>query len=193
MGTTREGQKPEKPRVVVDLPSAGTAHPGITPALWAAWVEAAAVTLERFHPASAKACTLTSGSTKHEGMLQWVPATAQMNKSHANPIDATEHGAYAVASAALGVLEGWRVEGRAHHATGADLIMLAADQEDEEAYVRLEVSGMAEGSGTSGTGKLKTRLRKKLAQLRAGDEDEPGVAAVFGFELALLLAASIQR
>jgi hypothetical protein len=179
--------------VVLDLPTAGGGHPGITPALWAAWAEAAVVTLERFHPPPSKACTLTSGLRETAGTLKWRAATAQMRVAHGNEQNATEYGAYVIASAALGSLEGWRIAGRAQHASGADFVMLPANEDDEEAFVRLEVSGMAKGADARARAELKNRLSAKLSQLREGDENEPGVAAVFGYELTLLLIATVKR
>jgi hypothetical protein len=40
---------------------------------------------------------------------------------------------------------------------------------------------------------LTKRLDDKIAQLGRGDLDRPGVAAVFGFELARMMISKVQR
>lgn len=124
--------------------------------------------------------------------LVW-PATTDLTRaSHGNPLNAIEHGAYAVACAAVGALSGWKVTGRAHHGSGADLLMLR-DGDDPNNFVRLEVSGVAAGTGEVGLASLRRRMTVKVDQLGRGDLDRPGVAAIVGFELATVLVSEVQE
>lgn len=181
-------------RRVLNLIEAGASHPMITPNVWGGWVEAAAVTFERFHqPPPSKECSITVADRDPLSVvLIWPSTSTQTRASHANEYNATEHGAYAVASATVGALDGWRVMARAHHGSGADLLMLR-DGSDPNDFVRLEVSGMAAGTGVEGSTALRQRLQQKVAQLGRGDLDRPGVAAVVGFELACVLVSGVQE
>jgi hypothetical protein len=67
------------------------------------------------------------------------------------------------------------------------------DGDDPDNFVRLEVSGMAAGAGDEAKTALARRLDIKIAQLGRGDLDRPGVAAVFGFELARVMFSKVQR
>lgn len=180
--------------LVIDLLEAGASH-RITPFVWGGWMEAAAVTFERFHPAPPppRACSLTvTNRDEVPAAFVWPATNEDTRGSHANPLNATEHGAYAVATATVAALDGWRVTGRAHHGSGADLLMLREGANPND-FVRLEVSGMAEGSGAPGLTALRRRLVEKIDQLGKGDLDRPGVAAVVGFELASVLVSEVQE
>ena len=182
-------QKKEKATAVLDL-NDGACH-SLTAALWKSWTEAAAVSIERFHapPPPQHACTVSRGEVDLALSVVWPPTDATMRASHANEIDATEMGAYAVAIAAVHAVDGWRAVKRAQHATGADLIM--AKVEDPDGFVKLEVSGVAAGTGPSGHGALRTRLKQKQAQVRVGDLARPGFAAVVGFEALRVLISAV--
>ena len=114
------------------------------------------------------------------------PADEQSRRSHANEIDATEMGAYAIATVSAHAAAGWRIVGRTAHASGADIWMQRASDPPDE-MVRLEVSGMAAGKDARALTSLRGRLREKVDQLAAGWRARPGIAIVVGFELARVL------
>ena len=156
-----------------------------------ALAEAAAVMLDKFHTPPAAGCLYvvdTAGKTptaEHPVVLRWSPPSPQSMNTHANELDATEEGAYAVAFAAV-MSRGYRVIRRAHHGSGADYI-LAREGEPDNDYHKLEVSGVSRGDA----GVLARRLVAKVAQVGGGDLDRPGLAMVVGFEAAALLAAEL--
>ena len=113
-----------------------------------------------------------------------------MKRSHANTTDATEEGAYAVASLAVNALDGWRIIARTPTESGAD-IWMARPEDDPDGQVRLEVSGIAEGADAAAATALRTRLHGKVAQLRRGKASEPGIAAVVGFGLVRVLVSEL--
>jgi hypothetical protein len=61
--------------------------------------------------------------------------------------------------------------------------------DDPDAQVRLEVSGIASGTDTTGMSALRTRFNEKIAQVHRGKASEPGMAAVVGFELVRVLVS----
>jgi hypothetical protein len=76
---------------------------------------------------------------------------------------------------------------RAETGTGSDYYLGSPGdlQEDLENSLRLEVSGTDEGDGNI----IRSRLRQKISQARAGNDNLPAVAAVVAF-LALKIVAS---
>jgi hypothetical protein len=131
-----------------------------------------------------------TGRTDIEASLAWAKPDDRMKRSHANTIDATEMGAYAIATLAVNAIDGWRVVARTATESGADLWMVGED-DAPDAQVRLEVSGIAKGRGVPGVTALRTRLEQKILQVTRGRADEPGVAAVVGFELARVLVSEV--
>jgi hypothetical protein len=153
-------------------------------------VDAAAVVLDHFHQSPkpgrllhTQACGAAASTTEYPVILRWPLSDQQCRQTHANGIDATEEGAYAVAFAAV-MSQGYRILRRAHHGSGADYI-LAKEGEPDSAYRKLEVSGVARGHGDV----LMRRLTRKLEQVNGGSLDCPGLALVVGFEAATILAA----
>ncbi len=177
----------------LDLSGATDAH-DLTEARWTAWCEAAAVTLERVHGAASPKAGVISPTGKPDAacVLAWPAPDDRMRRSHANATDATEEGAYAVASLAVHALDGWRIIARTPTESGAD-IWIARPKDDPDEQVRLEVSGMAEGADAAAMTALRSRLNGKIAQLRRGKASEPGIAAVVGFELVRVLVSELME
>lgn len=183
-----------KKALTLDLRAASAAH-ALTPSVWGAWSEAAAVTLERFHaaPPPPVQCAIALPEERNvEARLAWRPTNDRCRRSHANEIDATEWGAYAIATVAAHAVDGWRIVGRTAHASGADIWMQRPSDPPDE-MVRLEVSGMAAGKDASAASTLRARFREKIDQLGAGDRSRPGIAIVVGFELGRVLISGVQR
>lgn len=152
-------------------------HPAAScsPAVLGCFTEAAFVSLARFHSPSTTRGEIRWSTEEGPLELEWAPPTPAQLASHANQIDATEQGAYAVAIGAVQEVGGYEVIGRAHHASGADLLMLP-DGGSEDDLVRLEVSGTCDHS------EVPRRLQSKMDQLGRGDLHRPGVAAVVSFD-----------
>lgn len=97
-------------------------------------------------------------------------------------------GACAVAFATV-VTQGFVLKKRLAKTTGGDFYaMLPAGTDDEERFVRLEISGIGAGGSRS---EHQTRLRDKLAQLDRGG-DSPGIAMVVAFEAAAVYQAELE-
>lgn len=149
--------------------------------------------LEQYHqpPPPPRACGVhTHDGVDHAAEIIWTPSTAVTRATHANRLDATEWGAYAIAAMTVYALHGWRVVARAHHGSGADLLMMADD--DPESFMRLEVSGIAACAEKEWRTLVMARLNNKVDQLGRGDLDYPGVAAVVGFESAHIAVSELQ-
>jgi hypothetical protein len=157
----------------------------LEPAILAAFCSAAAVVLQRFH-ASPHPVTILDGGALHSATLVWSPPDTRALATHANLLDATEYGAYALAFAALRCVGPYLVIKRAHHGTGADFVLARAGRE-EEPWTMLEVSGIARGDGPV----VAARLRRKLAQVAATPHVGPRLAAVVRFQRPLITIAEV--
>jgi hypothetical protein len=124
--------------------------------------------------------------------ITWRPPDQTVRGSHDNDLDATRDGAYAVAALSMHSIDRWRIRARAQAASGADLLAFR-DDDDPNNFVKVEVSGVSAGSEERGLSELRKRLRAKVAQVRGGDLDLPGIAVVVGFELAHVLVSEVQR
>jgi len=122
-------------------------------------------------------------------ILPWENPSTAVLRAHANDIDATEQGAYAVSFAAIEALAGLVAVRRAETLTGADYYAapLGVDADDLEACVRLEVSGVDAGDESA----VRRRLRQKLRQTEKGRSNLPALAAVVGFRERLIAIAQM--
>lgn len=173
---------------VLQLDGLGERHPGVTTALGDAYAEAAAVCLNAHHHPPAE----ITAQYKNEAQvcaLSWTAPTAAALRAHANEIDATELGAYAVSFAAVESLAGLVAVRRAETLTGADYYVapIGSDPDDLENCVRMEVSGVAAGNETM----VRARLRQKLRQTEKGRSNLPALAVVIGFRERLIAIAHL--
>lgn len=144
--------------------------------LLGAYVEAAQVILGDLHsvPPPPTPVHWSDESEEVQAAIQWSQPDDAARGSHANVKDATEHGAYAVAIAAVHLL-GFVVKHRALNESGCDFMMFRRGGNQEELFM-LEVSGIRRG------GNVQARLRQKVAQGRGGRAARPGMAVVVQFE-----------
>jgi hypothetical protein len=174
--------------VVLQLADLGQRHPGVTKAVGDTYAEAASVCLSRHHesPIDVTAEYRAEGA---ECSLPWTPPSPSISRAHANTIDATEQGAYAVSFAAIEAIAGLVAVRRAETLTGADYYVAPAgeDPDDMETCLRMEVSGVDAGGETV----VRARLRQKLSQTEAGRSNLPALAAVIGFRERLIAIAHL--
>src|ERR1039458_150453 len=155
-------------------------HPGITQALGESYVEAAAVCWSRHHQPPINV-TLNHADKSESRIVNFVVPDIRVRNAHANEIDATETGAYAVSLAAVEAVVGLVAVRRAETLTGADWYIAreGTEIEDLESCIRLEVSGINAGSSSD----VRRRLGEKVAQAARGQSNLPAMAAVVGFKV----------
>jgi len=154
--------------------------------------EAARVCLSRHHsPPKVMSVNVGEETIGHD--FVWEPPDQVVLNTHANELDATRDGAYAVSLVCLERRLGLVAVSRAAQGTGADWLLAPAGETASDAgwldldapdyLVRLEVSGQDRGA-------LGNRARLKREQVRAGNSPLSGITAVVGFERA---AVRIER
>lgn len=174
--------------ILLRLADLAERHPGVTKALGDSYAEAASVCLSRHHESPVEVGA-EYRSEESECILPWETPSAAVLRAHANDIDATEQGAYAVSFAAVEALAGLVATRRAETLTGADYYVapLGADIDDLEACLRMEVSGVDAGDESA----VRARLRQKLRQTEKGRSNLPALAAVVGFRERLIAIAQL--
>ena len=157
-------------------------HPGLTPALAEAYVEAARICLNRHHdpPQEFK---LRKGEDESGAVVNWLPPDKRCQLAWANIDDATRDGAYACAIAATELYMGMYAVKRAETLTGADYYIAPANRraDDLEDCLRLEVSGT-----NMDAYEVNRRLRIKVNQAEHGESSLPAIAVVVGFKVRLI-------
>lgn len=159
-------------------------HPGLTPSLAGAYLEAGRVCLDRHH-ISPIDFELREEHASTAARVEWQPADDRCRAAFANEIDATEFGAYLVALASVEVTKGLVAISRSETGTGADYYLSASGSplEDLETTFRLEASGTDRGD----TSTVARRLRQKVNQTNEGNSDLPAIAVVVGFQAQLVM------
>lgn len=134
--------------------------------------------LDRHHTSPVE-FTLSTPHSDTTALVEWEPASPRIRGAWANDTDATEAGACAVTLAAVELAMDLVAVRRAETETGADYYIAPAGSaaDDMEDWYRLEVSGVSAGSA----GRVRQRLREKVAQARRGRSNLPALAAVVGF------------
>jgi hypothetical protein len=155
-------------------------HPGLTPAVAVAYLEAARVCLDRHHTPPVDVDVANSGVVETV-VAEWQQTDERTRGAWANDTDATEAGAYACALAAVELAKGFVAIHRAETRTGADYYIgpIGHTSNDLEDCLRLEVSGMDQGSGSA----VEQRLREKLTQAAAGISNLPAMAGIVAFKI----------
>lgn len=172
-------RKAKKPRSLPALERLHERHRGLTPAVCAAFAEAATVCLDRRHvPPQVLALETPSGNTTRS--LEWQPSNDRARAAWANRDDATRDGAYSVSLAVVEADLGWVALSRAETRTGADYYVGPRRSRDLENAYRLEVSGVDEGDDAA----VNRRVTEKVRQALDGRSALPAVAAVVGFRSA---------
>ncbi|MFO7562889.1 MAG: hypothetical protein R6X02_09630 [Enhygromyxa sp.] len=150
-------------------------------------VDAASVMLDKFHN-SPKTGSVDFGDEEQALELGWERPTPLVRATHEIELHATEDGAYAVAIG-VAISCGYLIRRRAHHGSGSDYLLTREGGSANE-LIKLEVSGVARPRDR---GRLRARVKQKLAQLARGDLRGPGVAVVVGFESARVLMRNTEE
>lgn len=164
-----------------DLCESDPQHKGVTKSIFRSFGEAACLCLARHHTSPATLKLMTDADQRQYN-LTWEEVTTVISASYAQPEEATEKAACCMAIAACQVYYGYYVVGRAPKRSGADYYLGEPQAADDglnfEESFRLEVSGI--DSDPQG-GEMRRRLLQKVAQLRRGNSDLPGLASVVVF------------
>ena len=165
-------------------------HRALTPAIAAAYREAAEVCLSRHHVSPAEV-TLSDNGNETLGRLEWSLPGNRTLSAWANDIETTEAGAYGCVIAGLEELRELFAVRRAETGTGADYYVgpLGAGEDDIEDCIRLEVSGINAGERRE----LVRRLLQKTQQAREGRSSLPAIAGVFGFLAKTLMIQDVPQ
>jgi len=162
-------------------------HTGLTDEVWNYHHQAACVCLDRHH-APPQPFTVRLDETREQHPIVWVPAEAAARRAWADSTEATECGAYALTIACAERMAGLVVILKAESPSGADWYVAPpgtgvdtnGDPDlDAPGVRRFEVSGVD-------VGPVGARLTEKRQQLLRGRSDLPGIAAVVGFQRAIV-------
>lgn len=169
-------------RPMLPLSNMDDRHMGLTRAIAEGYLEAARVSLARFHQ-SPQEFILKNGSSELVALVIWESPDERCRGAWANQDDATRDGAYACAIAATEMVFGLYTIRRAETLTGADYYVAPANEipEDLENSLRLEVSGT-----TLDEYEVQRRLRSKVKQTQEGKSNLPALAVVVGFRVKLV-------
>lgn len=162
-------------------------HPGLTPAVAAAYAEAAEVCLARHHRPPLTRFSVRRQHTRRVGFVAWRKPSLAAQRAFNNHDDATRDAAYILALAAVEAELGLMAVARAETRTGADYYVGPPGSTDLESAYRLEVSGVDAQS----TAAVYRRLEAKIDQARAGQSNLPALASVVAFLHQLILIAAV--
>ena len=152
--------------------------PGITSAFGEGLAEAASVCLEDREHSSPTPMQI-SGEIGGRAILEWQTTSAQIRRCWNDDEEATEHGAYGIATLLVPQVSDLQVVERSKKGTGFDY-WLGSSTETESLFqnrARLEVSGIRTGTEPAVAG----RVRKKLKQTERSDADLSAVVVVVEF------------
>lgn len=151
---------------------------GITPAYGQSIAEAAAVCLDdQGHSSPTNMAIL--GKYEVSARIEWVPPSDQAKRCWNDDKDATEHGAYCVASLIVEQC-GLEVVMRSKQKTGFDFWLGCKDDHEEAPFQglsRLEVSGIRNRDRAE----LENRVKQKVTQTKVTDGVLPAVIVVVEF------------
>jgi hypothetical protein len=173
---------------VLEIHDLSVRHYGVTKALGDSYTEAARVCLHRHH-ASPQTFQVDRELDRTVASVEWAPPTPRELAAHANNIDATEAGAYAMVLAGVELTDGLVAVHRAETRTGADyyLASVGSATNDLEDCIRLEVSGISRGE----TQDVKDRLGVKVRQAAKGKSALPAMAGVVGFSCRTMMIKNV--
>ena len=162
---------------VLEIATLAEGMPGLTPACGTHLGECAAVCLEEKEH-SAGVTLQVSGSKHSEFCLNWDTVTEQQRRCYNDLQEATERGAYALSILLMRELTGLVVVERSKKGPGFDYWLGEADDDDLFAgKVRLEVSGLLEGTASE----VRSRIKQKKSQVKPSDTTAPAYVGIVEF------------
>ena len=168
---------------VLNLNDLGNGLPAITPAWGSVLAQVAGVCLESQGHHQGVLLRVT-GHLNSTHALNWPPVSAQALKTWADPQEATEYGATAIAVLLVKKEAGYAVIERSVKGTGIDYWLgHEAEGPPFQNKARLEVSGIlnTEGSGRSVESAVAKRVREKLKQTQSSSGSLPAYVVVIEF------------
>lgn len=163
-------------------------HPGLDAGYARHIAAAAAVCLARFHDLPpTRLMVRWNDSRARRFELIWEYPSDRQRATNMHEIDATEDGAYAVVLGSVDGRLGYVTIGRTEARSHSDWYLVPASSDtpdlfdlDRDDLERIEISGVSDDDD----GKLRDRIREKLAQARGGDPAIPAMVGVVGFRTA---------
>jgi hypothetical protein len=173
---------------LVNLDAMHERHRALTPSIAGCYREAAAVCLNRHHSPPIEV-TLSDNGAASPAELVWAVPDSRILGAWANETDATEAGAYGCVIASVELLRDLFAVRRAETGTGADYYVgpRGAAQDDLENCLRLEVSGVDDGT----LREVSARLLVKIRQVREGNGSLPALAGVIGFSSKAIMVQDV--
>ena len=161
----------------LDLAKLGDGLPAITPAYGQSLAEAGAVCLEsQGHEVGVDIAV--EGDFTARFNIHWGAVTDQMRRCWKDAEYATEQAAYGIAFLIVQQLTDYTVIERSIRGTGFDYWLgIAADELPFERRVRLEVSGVLQGT----TGRVNARVKEKVVQANRYASKLPAYVVVVEF------------
>lgn len=123
-------------------------------------------------------------------LLDWNTPDERQLAAWANATEATEAGAVGLVLLALEVCTGLVAVRRAETRTGADYYVgpPGTGREDLEHCLRLEISGVDQGSSST----IYRRLAEKIEQAIRGESNLPALVGVVGFKMRLVVLEPVE-
>ncbi len=155
--------------------------PGVSPRWGGALAEAAIVCLEQENHAPGVSMEV-DGDCSHQLSVDWSPSgdLGQRWRAWGDPDEATEHGAYGVATLLITELTDYTVSERARKGNGFDYWLTRKDAPGPlfQRAARLEASGIRHAP----SGGVAARTSRKRKQISVSDDMRlPGVVAIVDF------------
>ena len=162
---------------MLDLAALGAGLPAITPAFGQSLAEAGAVCLESQGHETGVAIAVEGDFTAHF-TIGWQAVTEQMRRCWNDAEYATEQAAYGLAFLIVERLTDYTIIERSIRGTGFDYWLgIATDELPFERRVRLEVSGILQGT----PGRVNARVKEKVAQTQQYASQLPAYVVVVEF------------
>ena len=173
---TRVKDEPDGCDWTLDLTQISAYCPALTPSCLQTLAEAASVCLEeQGHPLSVRIAL--SGFVKGYAHVIRGEVTDQIRRTYADPGEATEWGACAIAIGLIRVLTPSAVISRSYVGTGCDYWIGQGDPIPFHRQARLEVSGIRSSNGAE----VRKRMKLKINQLKVTDGSYPAYIVIVLF------------
>jgi hypothetical protein len=182
---------------ILDIYSLYFRHPGMAKEIADNLAVNAAVCMER-HSRSPRTWSVRADQDHPiDYVTSWEMPTPAQVRACANQDDATRDGAYGLALAAIDVHLGYVALRRAEGRTGVDFYVIPAGTEvspspdldiERDDLVGFEVSGISDDTDSM----LRTRVNRKIEQVRSGKLPFQSIVGVVGFRSARIVFRRVE-